>query len=432
MHSPRLRVSLVACLLAASMAGSAAAFDFSAPTAVDDSRRASEPKILVDSADRIFITAPNGLLGPSRIWRSTDGGTSFAYVAPPNVVLGANPSVTIGGGDSDLVTDAQDNLYFIDLWLGDSSVAVSADHGASWKGQPLGTMPLQDRPWIAADPTQSGVVFSLTEQIPTGLWLSKSAGLLSGELYPLAVPEILNIQRGIVGADPPGTLVTNKKGDTYNVYEIFTGSGNGYGVGVSKLGAGGVLTDNSAIPPANGAGALGGFPVVAVDDAANDHLYVVWCDTAGPTGWEIRFASFDGTAWSSAATLGHGAFPWITAMSPGKVDVAWYGAELSSGYTGDPNRAPANTVWQVEFAQSLNALGSTPSFTLAQAVSNAPVKTGVVCTRGATCSGDRELADFLSIAHDSGGNAVISYTTVPSVGASLVRFVKQTTGATIK
>jgi hypothetical protein len=415
--------------------GRAPAFTFSAPVAVDDSRPAAEPGIAVDSAGIIYINAPQGLesLGPSRVWRSTDGGSSFTHVGPPNV--SPSPNVTIGGGDSDLAIGAGDALYFVDLWLVDASTAVSTNGGATWTGVPFGTVPIQDRPWVSADPTTPGLVYSVTDQVLTGLWISKAlpGGLLAGAIYPISVPEILTIDRGIVGSAPPGNLVTNKKGDTYNVYAIFTGTTPGqWGIGLSELPAGGLLTTNGAVPPADGAfDQTVSFPVVAVDNGTNDNLYVVWTDPVSATTWNIRFASFDGTTWSNAVTLGQGLFPWITVQAPGKVDVAWYSAKLSaSNYAGDPSAAPADTIWDVAFAQSTNALSPTPTFTPAE-VAASGIKTGKICTEGINCSGDRELADFLSITHDGSGHALIAYTFVPEANQARVRFVKQTAGATI-
>jgi hypothetical protein len=267
------------------------------------------------------------------------------------------------------------------------------------------------------------------------LWISKAlpGGLLAGAIYPISVPEIFNFERGIIGTAPPGNLVTNKKGDTYNVYSIFTGTSPGqWGIGLSKLPAGGLLTTNGAVPPADGAfDQTVSFPVVAVDSGTNDNLYVVWADPVSATTWDIRFASFNGSSWSNAVTLGQGLFPWITAQAPGKVDVAWYSAKLSaSNYTGDPNAAPPGTIWGVAFAQSTNALAATPTFSPAE-VAATGIKTGAICTAGINCSGDRELADFLSITHDGSGHALIAYTFVPGADQSRVRFVKQIAGATI-
>lgn len=426
------RVSLWIVLLSLGLAGQSWAFTFSSPIVVDDNQPASEPGLAVDSEGRIFIHAPVGLLGPSRIWRSTDGGNTFEHIAPANVNVDAPPSVVIGGGDADLAIDGDNNLYFVDLWLGNSSVAFSNDNGNTWTGHPLGSVPIQDRPWISADPTMEGAAFLVTGQIPVGLFLSKTLPILPGVIYPVTVPEITNVERGFFGFAPPGNLVTNRKGDTYNVYAIFTGEGEDGGIGVSKLPSGSLLPENSEVDPAHGADdQTQAFPIVAVDGGVDDNLYVVWTDPVSKDDWRIRFASFNGMSWSNAVTLGHGVFPWVTAQAPGKVDVAWYSAELSSGYIGDPNDNDANgKVWDVAFAQSLNALASTPSFSApVQAATGA--KTGKICTAGAACDEDRELADFLSIHHDGSGNALIAYTFVPAADQSLVRFVKQTGGSTI-
>jgi hypothetical protein len=275
-----------------------------------------------------------------------------------------------------------------------------------------------------------GTAFAVTEQLGTGIFLSESIpGPLAGVVYLLPILEVTDQQRGLVGAAPAGNIVTNLKGDTYNVYSIFTGS-NGSGLGLAKLPAGAFMVTNTTIAPANNAhDQTQAFPVIAVDNAANDNLYVVWTDPVSAGEWDIRFASFNGSAWSNPVTVGHGVYPWITAQAPGKVDIAWYSAERS-GYIGDSNAAPATAVWDVDFVQSVNALGATATFTApVQAATGA--KSGPICTKGIGCSGDRELGDFMSIAHDNNGNALISYVSVPSAGQSLVRFVAQNGGTTI-
>jgi hypothetical protein len=415
----------------------APAFSFGAPAAVDDSRPASEPGIGVDALGRIFVNAPPGLPGPSYVWRSTDGGASFAFVGPGTVGASPNGSgVVIGGGDSNLASDALGDLYFIDLWLGNSSTAVSQDGGDNWFGQPFGTVPIQDRPWISADLTKSGAgtVYSVTEQIGTGIYISIAKPLAppvpSGAVYPISLLEVSDAQRGVVGAAPAGYMATNQKGDTYNVYSIFTGT-NGGGIGLAKLANGSLTVANSAVTPAADAhDQTQCFPVVAADNAADDNLYVAWCDPVSSSDWEIRFASFNGSSWSNPATLGHGVYPWLTADAAGKVDVAWYSAGRG-GYAGDPNSgAGANAVWDVDFAQSADALSAAPAFTTpVQAATG--VKRGDICTQGANCSADRELGDFLSVAHDNSGNALISYVVVPQPGTGLVRVVAQTGGSTI-
>jgi hypothetical protein len=408
---------------------------FGAPTAPDNTINAGEPGVAVDSAGRIYVNAPPGLPGPSLVWRSDDAGATWKSVGPGTVGASPNGSgVVVGGGDSNLAIDAANNLYFIDLWLGDSSTAVSRDQGADWFGQPFGTVPIQDRPWVSADPTpaNAGTVYSVTEQLGTGLFLSvsKQLSVASGFVYPISLLEVTDEERGLVGTAPTGNLVTNAKGDTYNVYSIFTGS-NGSGLGLAKLAAGSLMPTNSTIPPAESAhDQTQSFPVIAVDNAADDNLYLVWTDPISSSDWEIHFASFNGSTWTNPVTVGHGIYPWITADAPGKVDISWYSAERS-GYIGDPNAgAASNAVWDVDFAQSLNALSATPTFSAPMQAATA-AKSGNICTQGTGCSADRELLDFLGIAHDNSGNAVIAYTTVPTPGVGNIRVVTQTSGTPI-
>ena len=126
--------------------------------------------------------------------------------------------------------------------------------------------------------------------------------------------------------------------------------------------------------------------------------------------------------------MGQGVYPWITAGAPGKVDVAWYSAAPS--YTGDPNKAPAGTQWNVAFAQSVNATSGAAAFTAPETAATG-IKSGAICTQGTNCSADRELGDFMSIGHDAAGNALIAFASVPSSGTSDVEFTKQTSGTGI-
>jgi hypothetical protein len=110
------------------------------------------------------------------------------------------------------------------------------------------------------------------------------------------------------------------------------------------------------------------------------------------------------------------------------VDIGFYSAAPT--YVGDPNNAPAGTQWNVDFAQSANATASAPTFTAPETAAT-NVKSGAICTKGTGCSADRELLDFMSIAHDGAGNALLAFTTVPSSGHSNIEFAKQTAGSGI-
>lgn len=427
--------SAIPLVMLSASAGPAGASGFTfSTTVVNTSANAGEPGIVTDPKGAIYIDAPAGIPGPSPIWRSTDGGGTFQEVGPG--LVGAGPNVTIGGGDSDLAVGGDGRLYYVDLWLADASTATSADQGGTWTGIPLGTVPLQDRPWVSADPRPShaGTAYSVTEQLGTGLFLSETVpGLLPGTFYPVTVPEITDAQRGLVGTAPAGNMATDMNGTTYNVYSVFTGS-NGSGIGLSVFPSGSLTPVNRTVGPAMSAfDQTQSFPVVAVDGAQDHNVYVVWTNPIPNGNWDIEFASSpdSGVTWTPAVTLGQGLFPWVTADGAGKVDVGWYSAALTSGYTGDPNKAPASTVWDVAFAQSTNALSSAPTFS-APVIAASGIKHGAVCTGGTGCSADRELLDFMSITHDAAGNALIAYTFVPQgTTNSWIEFAKETSGTTI-
>jgi hypothetical protein len=417
----------------ASAAGHAQQITFANPVAVDDSRPASEPGIITCPNGTVFVNAPPGLPGPSYVWRSDNGGNSYIFKGPGTVGVLNGGGVEVGGGDANLACDANSNDYFIDLWLGNSSSAYSSTNGDSWLAQPLASVPIQDRPWVSADPGSGrvGYAYTVTEQLGSGIYLSATVPPVPGAVYPKQILEVSDAQRGLTGFAPAGNVVTNLKGDTYNVYSIFTGS-NGAGLGYAKLPLGALTTTLSTVAPAmNAHDQTQSFPVIAVDNALDDNLYVVWCDPVSASEWDIRFASFNGASWSNAVTVGHGVYPWVTVDAQGKVDIAWYSAERS-GYIGDPNNGATNhAVWDVDFAQSINALASTPTFSAPQQAATS-VKSGNICTQGTGCSGDRELGDFLSITHDASGNALVSYVIVPTPGTGLVRTVKQNGGTVIQ
>jgi hypothetical protein len=122
----------------------------------------------------------------------------------------------------------------------------------------------------------------------------------------------------------------------------------------------------------------------------------------------------------SGASSGTNTFPWITAGSNGRVAVAYYHAtETSESGTcasgsGTCTLYGASSLtkaeWTVQMAQSLNANTGTPGYTTAN-VTEAAVKHGQICTNGLGCAtgGDRSLGDFLQVAPDQQGAALVSY-----------------------
>ena len=123
----------------------------------DFSATSGEPIIKVDNQDRIFVTTPFGLSTTiSMLWRSDDGGRSYLPLGPP--VL-RDAVLAPGGGDSDVDFDGMNRVYFIDLWAGCVTVAVSEDGGNTFpsdrtssvsciSGETIGAV--DDRQWIGA------------------------------------------------------------------------------------------------------------------------------------------------------------------------------------------------------------------------------------------------------------------------------------------
>ena len=123
----------------------------------------------------------------------------------------------------------------------------------------------------------------------------------------------------------------------------------------------------------------------------------------------------------SGASAGTNTFPWVTAGSDGRVDVAWYhtdevsepGTCVGSG-SGTCTLYGAGSFtkaeWSVQMGQSLNAHASSPSYSTSN-VTETYVKHGQICTNGLGCAtgGDRSLGDFLQVTTDSRGAAVVSY-----------------------
>jgi hypothetical protein len=99
-------------------------------------------------------------------------------------------------------------------------------------------------------------------------------------------------------------------------------------------------------------------------------------------------------------------FPWIAAGSSGRVDFIWLN---SPDYTpSDAEQSP----WFVTFAQTINGNSATSKFNQTSA-SSSVMHVGGICTNGIFCSlnsGNRDLADSISIAIDRGGSAALAWT----------------------
>jgi hypothetical protein len=161
------------------------------------------------------------------------------------------------------------------------------------------------------------------------------------------------------------------------------------------------------------------FASIAIDSAGN--LYVVWSEypvnksgtVDGPGAIKLSVSTDGAQTWSkpitiSPAGLNNNVMPWIVAGSPGRIDVAWYGAPQLS-YQGQYGPDTLNDgVWNVYLAQSLNATAAAPAFQVVK-VTDHPNKFGNISTQGLGGSPDRSLGDFMEVTTGPQGQAVISY-----------------------
>jgi hypothetical protein len=199
-------------------------------------------------------------------------------------------------------------------------------------------------------------------------------------------------------------------------------------------------------PPGNDPANI--FPQLTIDRAGN--LYYTWSETqGGPTTSSQRrrsdpesvpeegeqdvfyaFSTTGGTSWSPPINLTKEAndsaiFPWMVAGDSGRVNLVYYkansGLNSNIGFVDEegnpceePNEPctdepiPNPSVWNVYFAQSMNALNTGANFSSVQ-VTPQPHHLGQICTSGLACEGDRDLLDFFTVEVDSRGAALIAY-----------------------
>ncbi len=433
--------------------GGSVATGFTAPVAIPNSSGLGEPSLAVDSAGRLFVTAPQSLGtvtgGGSPVWTSTNAGSTWNNGVAPT----GDP---VSGGDTDLAIDAADDVYQADLWLGNSALAVSTDHGASFIANEYGhTTPGDDRPWLAYS-KKDNALYMVWDGV-TALYAQKSApltapqlGILPGQTTPVIPETAVSVGLSVGGTSsarecvcPPGGVAVDNSANGGNIYVTYSkqnGGSNGGGVGVGISSNSGLTWTNTSIP---GTGSTGSafdteynFAPVKVD--SNGTVYVAWAEgrniktdangnsvATGGVVVKYAYSSNHGTSWSTPVTLSTtsntATFPTLDVVSPGVIDVAWYG----SSATGDPNLVGSSASWDVDWAQVTGANTATPSFTPSAAVTG--IHTGCIQTGGSGSSlcTDRSLLDFFQLVVDHNGKANIIYTAGNASSGTTLFFTRQ-------
>jgi hypothetical protein len=439
---------------------------FSRMVVVDQQRPGFEPDVKIAPDGTTYSSFPFGFsTTQSFLYSSRDHGDTY-QLTPGNVGAG-KPATCVGGGDTDLYVDPGNAIYFSDLQgLSNISQSVSTDGGSTFTTNCAGVpnTPV-DRMWFAATGSLAGGDLRLYQDFdqtetggdPTDLASNQLVETVSTDgvtFVPVVNPAVAGGTLDCAGTaadcvtDNEGIsgnqVVDPKTGNLYIAHTTINGSGGTPGVQVSegKVDVGPPVTatwtespnldaslcpDASCVDSAGSAEAVAGenFASIARDRAG--YLYVTFTEGAlDPSGnltapesiYVVHSLAPAGAnpsrvQWSKPKRIsgsGTNTFPWITAGSDGRVDVAWYHTKTTStgGMFGAANLTDAE--WSVQLGQSLNAHGPAPSYQIAN-VSEHPVKFGQICTNGLGCAtgGDRSLGDFLQVAIDNSGAAVVSY-----------------------
>ena len=407
----------------------------------------NEPEIAVDGGGTIWAAAAiadahtsrninPGVASGSDIWRSTDGGTTFQWVANPFDATGLDRLPGQAGFDSDIAA-AQTrnalgfyNVYAVSFSVGFISIALSPDGGRHWIVDPVGgTVPDVDRPWIAADgPCVLYLAYHQTDILTTVVDkydLCSAPDLVGGQtLDPIGSSRLVALAPSMVRNRPApyvtvgfGKIVVDTSAGSpfaHRVYIPMMDCGDltftaelgraaahnpncpGKSQVVMAVSSDGGRTwalhhvaqsTNSAVPM---------WPVTSAVDAAG-RVYIAWFDNRNAY---IDASSDGGTSWTAPLRVNTApslaaVLPTLAAGRAGSVDIAWYGTSVAGdandlsvmGPAGGRGSAP----WTLYLARSTDG-----GKTLAQVAVTGPVHKGVVCTQGTAC--DQLALPFAQIA----------------------------------
>ncbi|MDQ6835098.1 MAG: hypothetical protein M3016_02825, partial [Actinomycetota bacterium] len=422
------------------------AIAFSHAVVVDQQRPGFEPDVKVDGNGNVYSSIPFGFsTTQSFVWSSRDRANSY-QLTPGNIGAG-KPTTCAGGGDTDLFLDSSNALYFSDLQgLTNISNSKSTDGGATWTTNCAGAPNTpDDRMWFTGTGSSAGGNLNLYQDYDA-VNSSASGGNQLVETVSHDGTTFTPVVNTGVGADCLGAAlyncVTSNEGisgnqvidpATGNVFIAHTTTNNtggqvGVQVSEGKITQGtpttaswtespnldAALCPNSSCVDSNGnPEELAGenFASIARDSAG--YLYVTF--TAGPldhaSSSDPNFGGLTqpeqiyvvhslqpaganpaALTWSAphritggGASAGTNTFPWITAGSNGRVDVAYYHASETSesgpcaSGSGTCTLHGASSLqhgeWTVQMAQSLSAHAGALTYRTAK-VSEAPVKHG--------------------------------------------------------
>jgi len=413
----------------------------------------AEPQIRADPAGNFYASSEylprvaqcsNGLdltnpqCGGTGAWKSSDKGLHYVTLPSPNTLAAAcsttfpcNTSFSPYGGDTDLAVASRKNsngffnVYVISLERATGPLltveeSTSRDGGQTWTINPTSIQaPLNDRPWVAAEGANKVCVSS--HNVGTFFEILVSCSYDGGATFP-QVNTVFdqahltwfapgNTQGGNIAIDPANHVI-------YDTFDSIVASGteatqcatlcnnNFHSVWVAVSIDGGVSFKDYLVysNPNVNIGYDHQFSQVSVDKAGN--VYSLYTDDHNTY---YSFSTNFGKNWSGPIRVNQSPantaiFPWSSAGSRGELDIVWYGTSFDGTATPlqcsqqpcTPDNYPMSAAWYVYFAQTLNALTTTSSFT--QVAATPIIHYGGVCEAGISCTGNRDLFDDFGVA----------------------------------
>jgi hypothetical protein len=403
---------------------------------------ATEPAIAVDRSDGTIYVAWQA--SGSHLARSDNGGRTFLQLNeldPLGSDLG-DVDVRVGGP----TTSGSHRVYVSSLerlpFLLQVKLAYSDDRGATWTINRIAAVnpSFIDRPWIAVFPNavsanqdQVYIAYHDFSVSQINVAASNNGGQTFGPSVDVLGTNLIAFANSFCNTVPSGIEVDPGTGEVYVQWITADPVANvGQGCNITQIqNFHQVWVAHS--PPADAAMLTlwdahmvfdGGpntntddiFATLAVDNAGN--VYSVFPDNLRSSlNFDIWFSHSTNKAqtWSRPVAVnsdgGTNFFPWIAAGSAGRVDFIYL-------HTAD--LAPSNTKlspWTAKFAQTTDGTDAVPKFAVTSA-SSGIMHVGGICTNGIFCSfnsGNRDLADSISIALDRGGSAALTWTDQGSV-----------------
>lgn len=432
---------------------------FSAPLLVDDTRAGGEPVIAITHAGTVLVSSHPGFThyhpssedpsssaglatpfaGQSYLWRSTDGGATWAHIGLPGMEEGPR-SAGLGVSDPEFTVMEDGAICFTDLEsLAMSSTSCSTDDGETWlPGNPVASGLPNDRQWLASHGDE--FYFTANYFVDHHLRASADKGLTwedRGDV-PCSGDLVARPSDGVLFAGcGPGVTVSEDGGWTWSEERQVPGHDT--------------RSRSMAEPAIDGAGNV--WVTWAEDEKTlwaagtpDDGLTWPWVieltphfrltstvrdvETAGPV---CRAAS---CSTDNPLTNGTYVWPWISAGSEGRFAVTWFGS-----YEEEPSNSQ-NGPWYVFSALVVGADTPAPSVVVSR-LTPAPIHDGPICQAGTTCqvdsvqgdpNGDRRLGDFFetTVGLDGMLYGVWSNTHErPNDVISHVQFVRQTGGLSL-